>query len=193
MVSWPQDVVKGHKNQYKINRSYIVIFILKSSEIKYRLPWLLIYILYCKKWYKQNIPQIYGAKITKINKNENFAVYNCHMYTQIVWNFRLVTDIIPYKAKNIKKEDMQFFCWNLERNLDSYFTLEYEHIRKIRGFSLKKFTDVTQFNWCSSMLKLTHAISEMQILYGRDFRVMQNCEYTAYTTKNVDRKKSLNA
>ena len=126
IVNWPQDVVKGHKNQYKLNRCYIVIYILKSSKIKYRL---LIYTLYCKK---NDIDKIYhkymGSKIAKINKNENFAVYNCHMYTQIVWNLRLVTNIIHYKAKNIRKE-----------NLDLYrFTHEYEHIRKILSFSFKK-------------------------------------------------------
>ena len=54
---------------------------------------------------KNDINKIYhkyvGSKVTKINRNENFAVYNCHMYTQIVWNLRLVTNIIDYKAKNI--------------------------------------------------------------------------------------------
>ena len=85
-----------------------------------------------------------GSKVIKINKNENFAVYNCH--TQIVRNLRLVANIIHYKAKNIIKEDMLFFCCK-NRNLDSYrFTLEYVHIRKIRGFSFKTITDVTQFN-----------------------------------------------
>ena len=41
--------------------------------------------------------------ITTSNKKYNFAVYNCHMYTQIVLNLRLITHnyIIHYIAKNI--------------------------------------------------------------------------------------------
>ena len=58
----------------------------------------------------------------------------------------MVTNIIHYTDKDIIKEDMLFFCCK-NRNLDLYrFSLEYEHIRKIRRFSFKKITDVTKFN-----------------------------------------------
>ena len=53
-----------------------------------------------------------GSKVTKINNNLKFAVYNCHLKKEIL----------------------------------TRFTLEYEHIRKIRGFTCEKITDVTQFN-----------------------------------------------